>query len=199
MLGQLQFAYEYALISIYCVQLVREIIKRGILTQSKVKELEYKVDEIYQQFRMLLENAGTEFEKIDKYNTLLFGILSGYYDDSLISAIHISRILSNINIRSEKFNVIMNAINRNILSPTKTTIQRLMELSNATDKELNYYQAFSEKVSGSFARTIKICLKLIEADCFDEVGALKATQVAGFTNDILMFHEFIAEIIITSK
>jgi hypothetical protein len=196
---QREIATDQALMSMYCMQVVGEFVNRGIITQTRVTELESKVNEIYQQFTRLVQATGTAFTAVDNYTTLSLGILSGYYTDSLISAIHIGSMLSRIDVRSEKFNVMMGAIKKNISSNAKTTAKRLTELSKASANDMRYYQESSETEAGSFARTVKICLKLIEANCFDEEGAEKAAKSAGFTNNELTFDEFVAKIIIAGQ
>lgn len=70
-----------------------------------------------------------------------------------------------------------------------------MEISNASISDLQYYQEFVETSMGSFAKTMKICLRLLEANCFNETGAMKAAQSAGFTNNELEFDTFVTKII----
>lgn len=196
---QREIATDQALMSMYCMQVVGEFVNRGLITQSRVTELEEKVNEIYQQFTRLVQATGVAFNSVDNYTTLSLGIMTGYYSDSLISAIHISNMLSKIDTNSEKFNVIIGAIKKNISSEAKSTAHRLVEIEKASMSDLRYYQAFAETGIGSFARTVKICLKLIEANCFDEEGAEKAVKSAGFTNNELTFDEFVAKIIIAGQ
>lgn len=196
---QREIATDQALMSMYCMQMVGEFVNRGLITQSSVNELENKVNELYQQFTRLVQATGAAFSAVDNYTTLSLGVLSGYYSDNLISAVHIGKMLSNIDVRSEKFHIMMGAIRKNVVSTSKTTAQRLMEISNASISDLQYYQEFAETSMGSFAKTMKICLKLLEANCFNETGAMKAAQSAGFTNNELEFDAFVTKIIIAGK
>ena len=196
---QREIATDQAIISMYCVQIVGEFVNRGIITQNRVTELENKVNEIYQQFTRLAQATGNAVNAMDDYTTLSLGVLSGYYSDSLISAIHIGNMLSRIDVRSEKFNVMIGAIRKNIVSKPVLTEQRLLEISKASANDMRYYYEYAENGTGKFAKTVKLCLNLIEAKCFDETGAQKALNSSGFTNKEMTFDEFVTKIILANQ
>ena len=84
---QKEIATDHAIISVYCVQVIKEFVNRGLITQEKVNVLEGKVNELYNQFTRLVQVTGTAVNAIDDYNTFNLALQIGYYSDTLISAL----------------------------------------------------------------------------------------------------------------
>jgi hypothetical protein len=192
---QKEIATDHAIISAYCVQIMREIVNRGLITQERVNVLEGKVNELYNQFTRLVQATGSAVNAIDDYNTLNLGLQIGYYSDTLMSALQISAIIHRLNEQPQKLQIVLGAIKKYIIATPKTLAERLLEIQTADGDELAFYKNFNEHSNSNIAKSIRICLKLRDADCLDETGALKAVESAGLTNKKNTIEEFIADII----
>ncbi len=194
---QREIASDHAIMSAYCVQVMREFVNRGIVTQERVNVLEGKVNELYNQFTRLVQVTGAAVNAIDDYNTFNLALQVGYYTDSLLSALQIGAIIHRLYDNSEKFQIVLSAIKKYIISTPQTTVERLLEIQNATSKELDFYKQFANQSNSSIAKAIRICLKLRDADCLDEMGALKAIEATSMTNEKNTIDQFIESIIMS--
>ena len=191
---QKEIAADQAIISAYCVQIMGEFVNRGLITQERVNILEGKVNELYDQFTRLVQATGSAVNAIDDYNTFNLGLQTGYYSDTLISALQISAIICRLSEQPQKFQIVLGAIKKYIVATPKTVAERLLEIQTADGDELTFYKNFAEQSNSNIAKSIKICLKLRDAECLDEAGAIKAIEAAGLINNPNTIDEFIADI-----
>lgn len=192
---QKEIAADHAIISAYCVQIIKEFVNRGLVTQERVNILEEKVNELYNQFTRLVQVTGSAVNAIDDYNTFNLGLQIGYYSDTLMSALQISAIIHRLSEQPQKLQIVLGAIKKYIIATPKTLAERLLEIQTADGDELTFYKNFIEQSNSNIAKSIRICLKLRDADCLDETGALKAIEAAGLANNQNTIDEFIADII----
>ena len=192
---QKEIATDHAIISVYCVQVIKEFVNRGLITQEKVNVLEGKVNELYNQFTRLVQVTGTAVNAIDDYNTFNLALQIGYYSDTLISALQIASTIHRLSDQTEKFQIILGAIKKYITTTPKTVAERLLEIQNASSDDLIFLKKFVDQSNNNIAKCIRICLKLRDADCLDETGVLKAMEAAELINSKNTIDEFIGYIV----
>jgi hypothetical protein len=59
---QREIAADHALMSMYCIQIMREFVERGFITQARISVVEEKLNELYAQFSRLLQATGCAFK-----------------------------------------------------------------------------------------------------------------------------------------
>ena len=189
---QREIATDSAIMSTYCIQIMREFVNRGLVTQARVNLLEEKVNELYCQFTRLVQATGVAVSAMDEYNTFALALQIGHYSDSLLSAVKIWSIIKRFDNNEEKYNIVLGAIKKYIPSVPRTITERLLEIRDASKTELDYYQEFVIQSNSKIAKAIRICLKLHNFDCLDETGAKKAIETAEISNNNFTIDEFIA-------
>ena len=192
---QREIATDHAIVSQYCVQVVKEFVRRGLITQERVNVLEGKVNELYNQFTRLVQATGAGLKAGDDYTTFVVALQCGYYSDTLKSALSISKMLGRFDVQSEKFHINVEAVRKNIPSEPKTMVDRLLEIQGASTEDIDFYRDYAENYSGNLAKAIRLCIKLQEAGCLDEEGVLKTVAASNLKNEKLSFADFIRWIV----
>ena len=193
---QREIATDHALMSTYCVQIMSAFVERGLITQARMGVVEEKLNELYAQFPRLVQATGNAFKGAQDYTTLVLAILSGYYSDTLFSALKMCAVIQQFDRQSEQFDIVMEAVRKHIPSTPKPASIRLLELQYADKPTLSFYHEFAEEKDNAFFKAIRRCIKLREASCFDAAGVLKVLSAVGLENEALTLDEFIARVVL---
>lgn len=177
-----------ALMTMYCTQIISEFVKRQMITQYKVNELERKINDLYIDMNQCVQYVGLTL----KTTTLLFDIIGG--NDNIFTIIKLVDKLKEID---EKYrDVFFNAISKFIPTNKKNSIERFFELKDANIKEKNFYIDFCERNEGLFSEIIKLFIELMNYNCFDENGIQKVIEMVHFDNKEENMIDFIKRILV---
>jgi hypothetical protein len=193
---QREIAADHALMSMYCIQIMREFVERGFITQARISVVEEKLNELYAQFSRLLQATGCAFKDAQDYTTLALAILSGHYSDTLLSALKIYATIQQFDRSSEQFNIVMEAVRKHVPSNPKSIAMRLLELQYADKPALAFYRELAEGKDNAFFKAIRRCIRLCEVSCFDDAGVSKVLSAVGLENEALTLSEFITRVML---